>query len=675
MLDPSWHRTPGDRHGRLPRLAKGLLLVAGLLVVPGCPEKSPVQVGNEPDTGPVLESEEALVAALEDAYRQQSFTLFARLLADADGGYVFAMRFQLRSGVSEWGRDKELLIHHRMLEPQRLAPDEPPVPAQLLIESIDVSFSPREPFSERTDLYYDPVKNPAGLDPERWRVTQASYTVRGGIRMQNLWGYRMQSPSRFVVIDDLSRMIGERGKYRLYRWEDQSYPNLKSDGSAEPGAADAVPSWSWAQIKELYLPEPGIDSETAFIREFEHAYGHMSHGSFAAFLSGRDGAEFRFETHAAVSAGPASWGRTEELEIHERMFNPRFWQAGELPVPQDLRMESIRIHLTPLTEFSERPELYHHDATNPSGLDPGRWRASRATYWSYAYLATKGPDYQVSGPVRFTVLEDRARSVGEAGKFTLHHWEELDLESAEAPHTPMLQSGVREVTWATVKGFYRPRRVESEADLMRIFADTYRRQDYLALSSLLSGVSSARYVFVLAEPDPRTGETGWDLDEELALHLRMFKPEISTGGPPLPWQLRVTAIALRMVPESDFVERPDLYFHPESNPDGLDPERWRATEATYRTSVFFDTLGEPDYQVEGRASFVVIDEGARSVGDPLKYHIYVWEDLGSAGTSLADPSVFGSMRGRGGTSMTRAAGPPQATAAAITWGEVKSLYR
>jgi len=81
----------------------------------------------------------------------------------------------------------------------------------------------------------------------------------------------------------------------------------------------------------------------------------------------------------------------------------------------------------------------------------------------------------------------------------------------------------------------------------------------------------------------------------------------------------------------DFVERPDHYTTA-NPPGGVDPARWIAREGVYSTYLFFHMQGDTDYQVTGRAAFVVIEDKTRANGEVGKFLLYRWQDLGSSRT-------------------------------------------
>jgi hypothetical protein len=130
----------------------------------------------------------------------------------------------------------------------------------------------------------------------------------------------------------------------------------------------------------------------------------------------------------------------------------------------------------------------------------------------------------------------------------------------------------------------------------------------------------------------------------------MFEPQnIDAGEPPLDPDLWLVSVNIRLSPESDWVERPDLYRSP-ANPNGLDPARWRAEEAVYEHFVLLDVHGATDYLVEGRCRYVVLEDLSVPKGWKGEFTLLRWEEL--------PPEAAG----RAGLGQSR------------TWGELKALY-
>lgn len=158
-------------------------------------------------------------------------------------------------------------------------------------------------------------------------------------------------------------------------------------------------------------------------------------------------------------------------------------------------------------------------------------------------------------------------------------------------------------------------------------ADGYRQRNLEAFASLLH----TDYQFVYFTPDPVSGATSHGRIDELRLHRRFFEPEnVVPGDPAWPPELWLASVAVTLSPRTEFTERTDLYRSPE-NPQGLDPERWRAYEATYASYFFFETQGETDFQVDGLENFVVVRDLAAPVCSQQLF-FYRWEDLSGGST-------------------------------------------
>ena len=84
-----------------------------------------------------------------------------------------------------------------------------------------------------------------------------------------------------------------------------------------------------------------------------------------------------------------------------------------------------------------------------------------------------------------------------------------------------------------------------------------------------------------------------------------------------------------------FDDRPQYLYDQFTNPEGLHAEAWDVTGADYNATVFFETQGDTDYRVEGRAEFVVARDKSKAVDAPGAWLIYRWTDLGAAKPSAA----------------------------------------
>ena len=195
------------------------------------------------------------------------------------------------------------------------------------------------------------------------------------------------------------------------------------------------------------------ETEADVIAALERAYGTLNYNLYRSLLADNapDNAEFRFFLSEPTGGGETQWAVTEELRIHQRMFVPERTPEGDVPVPPELWVQSIDIHLTQLEPFQERPDLYSQDGGADGKLDPGRWRATDARYATDVFWNTQGDvDYQVTGQAIFVVIQDRERRACASGRFLLYIWE--DIGSPAAATVRAIES---QVSWSEVKALYR----------------------------------------------------------------------------------------------------------------------------------------------------------------------------------------------------------------------------
>lgn len=185
-----------------------------------------------------------------------------------------------------------------------------------------------------------------------------------------------------------------------------------------------------------------------------------------------------------------------------------------------------------------------------------------------------------------------------------------------------------------------PQSTDSAKNLIDMLAHAYRTMNYTLYRTLFANPKDhgVEVHFVL-EQLTAAGETQWGYDEEMRIHRRMFQPgALAAGEKPVPSGLWPRSIACKLIRQREFDERFDLY-RSEQNPTGeLDRHRWRATDAVYSTSVLWSLQGDTAFQVEGQARFVVIEDLAKAVGEPGKFLVYRWEDLGSGEKGMAKAS-------------------------------------
>ena len=423
---------------RIRARARGCILGLGALAfLAGCGDDPA-----KPSTPPPANSPTAVLGALADAYRTLDFSRFERLISIEPGArFTFVLSDSLSDGTTRWDAESELYVHRRMFEPgaaarretglrktPRAPAAEPGVPPELWLARVTISLVPIDPFAV--------VANPAELDPERWRLHEATYQVDILFDTQTETDYRVSDRASFGVIEDLS----EPGKHLLYRWSEVS----AAPGAPEPHVEPAgVEPTTWGRFKSLYAPE---SPPSTLIEALEDAYGRRDYESFAElFPEEEDGVTYLFILAEPLPIGQTNWDLAEELRIQRRMFRPESPLPGETPVPQELWLSSITITLTPIREFTERPDLYRSPA-NPNGLDPERWQAVEAEYLADILFDTQSQtDYRVNGRENFVVAARRDRLQGVPGKYVLYRWEDLGSYARIAS----------EASWTSMKALYR----------------------------------------------------------------------------------------------------------------------------------------------------------------------------------------------------------------------------
>ena len=184
-----------------------------------------------PEPPPVIDSPEALVDALSRAYQNRDIQLFASLLAndpDRNAEYLFLLSAPTEFGETQWGYEEEVRIHQRMFRPESPPPGDPPVASELWLQGLTITLTKQEPFGERSDLY---TTNGGSLDPSIWRAKDARYTTYVFFDLAGT-DYKVEGEANFIVLEDLTKQVGDTGKFLLYIWEDIAAPPAKA--AADP---------------------------------------------------------------------------------------------------------------------------------------------------------------------------------------------------------------------------------------------------------------------------------------------------------------------------------------------------------------------------------------------------------------------------------------------------------
>ena len=170
-----------------------------------------------------------------------------------------------------------------------------------------------------------------------------------------------------------------------------------------------------------------IDSPEKVVTALEKAYQSRDHKLLEGLLAHdvAQNAEYVFVLSEPTEKGDTEWGYDTEVRVHRRMFEPQNTPPGELPVPNDLWLQSVDVTLTQQADFVERTDLYSGDGGADGLLDSTKWRAMTARYSTDVFFAMQGDvDYQVTGQADFVIIEDLAKQGSESGRFLLLIWED-----------------------------------------------------------------------------------------------------------------------------------------------------------------------------------------------------------------------------------------------------------
>jgi hypothetical protein len=193
-------------------------------------------------------------------------------------------------------------------------------------------------------------------------------------------------------------------------------------------------------------------------------------------------------------------------------------------------------------------------------------------------------------------------------------------------------------------------------------SEAYRTRDHARYSKLFHD----DFLFILQPPflpEPSYPED-WGKTEELRIHKRMFEPQnIGPTEEPLHPDLWLVAVDITLTGNGPWVERPEYYVST-VNPDGLDALRWKAWGTEYTASVLFQTAGETDYQITGKAWFVVVEDLQKTPGEVGAFLLYQWQDLGNLKPGFRDEGAAAERRGAA-----------LATDESKSWSLIKLLYK
>jgi len=202
-------------------------------------------------------------------------------------------------------------------------------------------------------------------------------------------------------------------------------------------------------------PASPIDSPDAVVNALAVAYREQDFALLRSILADDPArnAEYVFYLSEPTEFGEVQWEYGEEVRIHRRMFRPYDPVGRERPVPAELWLASVAIHLTPATVWEERDDLYSANEGADEKLDPAVWKAVQARYDTDVLFDTQSElDYLVRGAANFVVIEDLTKRRGADGKFLLYIWEDLEAQPRK-PDVP--DPSGSSSSWSAVKDLFR----------------------------------------------------------------------------------------------------------------------------------------------------------------------------------------------------------------------------
>lgn len=162
---------------------------------------------------------------------------------------------------------------------------------------------------------------------------------------------------------------------------------------------------------------------------------------------------------------------------------------------------------------------------------------------------------------------------------------------------------------------------DSEAALIEILARTYERKDYGTFAALFHPLYEYRPSTPLAD-----GTEYWGLEAELALHRYWFGLDsLPPSAPALGSRMQSRQFPFEFTTRGEFEE--PIYYPVEGGP--IDPARWSVTSADYSGQALIESSGDTDFLLLFRWEFVVLRDRTAAAGDPTRFVLYRWVDLGS----------------------------------------------
>jgi len=161
---------------------------------------------------------------------------------------------------------------------------------------------------------------------------------------------------------------------------------------------------------------------------------------------------------------------------------------------------------------------------------------------------------------------------------------------------------------------------DSEAALMEILARTYARKDYDTFATLFHPLYQYRPNAPLED-----GTDYWGLVDELGLHRYWFGLDSNPPSTPaLGSRMQARQFGFEFTTRGEF--QPPITYPFRDEP--IDPARWSMTVASYGGQSLIGSSGDTDFLLLFRWEFVVLRDRTAAAGDPNRFVLYRWIDLG-----------------------------------------------
>jgi len=219
---------------KLQAVARLLRAATLALAIGGCANPFSPSVARVRPIPPIEECwiDDAPVAIenLKLAYQKRDLEKMSALLHP---DFRFILDTPAPDGASSWDAAEEKRIHRRMFQPARLTSNDPPLPEELWLVSVDIVLIGATSWED--------------LPGSGGELVHAFYNATVYFETAGQVDFRVESRQEFVVKIDRSQAYCTGRRFLLYRWIDLG----------TPGQPAAPEQRSWSAVKQLYRGRAG----------------------------------------------------------------------------------------------------------------------------------------------------------------------------------------------------------------------------------------------------------------------------------------------------------------------------------------------------------------------------------------------------------------------------------